>query len=179
MKSEGFDHLVNPHTVLYSSSSNFHLSVLMASLSTLGHSADSNSDTLSTYSEDSHNSQDMNSSQNSDDLEEDIALMELNEAQEIMPELVDMDVRLFDEDDSDESDKSDNDLGNDADEEEAWVDEVLESYCGPSVVKQVCKYIEDMYSTRYEEPHDKPVPCPLAQMPHVLKILKVKRPDHF
>ena len=80
---------------LYSSSSDSHLSVSMASLSTLGHSADSISDTSS---EDSHNSQDTNSSQTSDDLEEDVALMELDEALEIMPELVDMDVRLFDED---------------------------------------------------------------------------------
>jgi hypothetical protein len=62
------------------------------------------------------------------------------------------------EDDSDESDESDNDSDNDADDEEALVDEVLESYCGPSVAKQVRKYIEDMYSTRYEEPRDKPVP---------------------
>jgi len=137
---------------LYSSSSDSHLSVLMASLSTSGHSADSISDTSS---EDSHNSQDTNSSQTSDDLEEDVALMELDEALEIMPELVDMDVRLFDEDkdglesedDSDESDESDNDSGNDADDEEAWVDEVLESYCRPSVAKRVRKYIEDMYST--------------------------------
>jgi hypothetical protein len=143
----------------------------MASLSTSGHSAGSNSDTLSTSSEDSHNSQDTNSSQTSDDLEEDVALMELDEALEIMPELVDMDVRLFDEDDdtseeseddSDESNESDNDSGNDADDEEAWVDEVLESYCGPSVAKQVHKYIEDMYSTRYEEPCDKPIPRPPA-----------------
>ena len=132
---------------LYSSSSDSHLSVSMASLSTSGHSADSISDTLSTSSEDSHNSQDTNSSQTSDDLEEDVALMELDEALEIMPELVDMDVRLFDEDedgsesedDSDESDESDNDSGNDADDEEAWVDEVLESYCGPSVAKRVPK----------------------------------------
>jgi len=156
----------------------------MASLSTSGHSADSISDTSS---EDSHNSQDTNSSQTSDDLEEDVALIELDEALEIMPKLVDMDVRLFDEDkdglesedDSDESDESDNDSGNDADDEEAWVDEVLESYCRPSVAKRVRKYIEDMYSTRYEEPRDKPVPRPPAQMPHVLKILKVERPDHF
>jgi hypothetical protein len=114
--------------------------------------------------------------------------MEVDEALEIMPELVDMDVRLFDEDedgseesedDSDESDESDNDSGNDADDEEAWVDEMLESYCGPSVAKRVRKYIEDMYSTRYEEPRDKPVPRPPAQMPHVLKILKVERLDHF
>jgi hypothetical protein len=172
-----------PHTVLYSSSSDSHLSMSMASLSTSGHSTDSNSDTLSTSSEDSYNSQDTNSSQTSDDLEEDVALMELDEALEIMPELVDMDVRLFDEDDDtseeSEDDESDNDSGNDADDEEAWVDEVLESYCGPSVAKQVRKYIEDMYSTRYEEPRDKPVPHPPAQMPHVLKILKVERPDHF
>jgi hypothetical protein len=58
----------------------------MASLSTSGDSADSNSDILSTSSEESHNSQDTNSSQTSDDLEEDIALMELDEALEIMPE---------------------------------------------------------------------------------------------
>ena len=123
----------------------------MASLSTSGHSTDSNSDTLSTSSEDSYNSQDTNISQTSDDLEEDVALMELDEALEIMPELVDMDVRLFDEDDDtseeSEDDESDNNSGNDADDEEAWVDEVLESYCGPSVAKQVRKYIEDMYST--------------------------------
>jgi hypothetical protein len=114
-----------------------HLSVLMASLSTSGHSA---ADTLPISSEDSHNSQDTNSSQTSDDLEEDVTLIELDEALEIMPELVDMDVRLFDEDEdgsesedgSDESNESDNDSGNDADDEEALVDEVLESYCGPS-----------------------------------------------
>ena len=177
-----------PRTALYSSSSDSHLSVSMASLSSSDHSADSNADTLSTYSGDSHNSQDTNSSQTSDDLEEDVALMELDGALEIMPELVDMDVRLFDEDeddseesedDSDESGESDDDSGNDADNEEAWVDEVLESYCGPSVAKRVRKYIEDMYSTRYEESRDKPVPHPPAQMPHVLKILKVERPDHF
>ena len=82
--------------------------------------------------------------------------VKLNEALEIMPELVDMDVRLFDEhedgseeseDDSDKSDESANDSGNDTDDKEAWVDKMLESYCRPSVAKRVHKYIEDMYST--------------------------------
>jgi hypothetical protein len=56
----------------------------MVSLSTsIVNSADSNSDTLSTSSADSYNSQDTSdSSQTSNDLEEDVALIELNEALE-------------------------------------------------------------------------------------------------
>jgi hypothetical protein len=36
-----------------------------------------------------------------------------------------------------------------------------------------------MYSQQYEQPHNEPISQPTPQMPHVLKVLKVKFPDQF
>jgi hypothetical protein len=59
-----------------------------------------------------------------------------------------------------------------------WRREVR-SLFGPGYAKWVRKAIKQMYSTQYEEPRNKPVPCPLAQMPHTLEVLKDERPDLF
>lgn len=156
-------------------------SVASLSLST-GSDSDSDSDTLSTASsEDSLGSQSTSSSQTSEDFEEAIALMEVDEALEDMPDLVDFDFKLFDDDDEDEEeiDDDEDELGNEADDEEVWIDEELQSSFGPGYAKWVRKAIEQMYSTRYEEPRDEPVPRPPAQMPHTLEVLKDERPDLF
>jgi len=86
--------------------------------------------------------------------------MELDGALEIMPELVDMDVRLLmrmrddseeSEDDSDESDESDEDSGNDADNEEAWVARVLSLIVGPVLPSGCENILRTCTQHRYEE----------------------------
>ncbi|KIM80350.1 hypothetical protein PILCRDRAFT_9551 [Piloderma croceum F 1598] len=117
--------------------------------------SDSHLDTSSTTSlEDSLHSQSMRSSK---ELEDQLTLM------------------IFDEDDSDleedsesaddesgESDDDKDESGNEVDNEEFWADAEL----GPSfrlgIAKWVKKSIKQMYSMHYKEPHDKPVPQPLA-----------------
>jgi hypothetical protein len=114
-------------------------------------------------------------------------MMEVDEALESMPDLVDFDFKLFDDDseeeeesEDDETDESDEDeSGNEADNEDVWVDGELPSSFGPGTAKWVRKTIKQMYSMRYEEPHDEHIPCPPAQMPHTLEVLKVERPDQF
>jgi hypothetical protein len=103
-------------------------SVASLSLST-GSDLDSYSDTLSTTSsEDSLGSRSTSSSQTSKDFGDAIALMEVEEALEGMPDLVDFDFKLFGDDDDSDSEESDNDeneesededeLGNEANDEE-------------------------------------------------------------
>jgi hypothetical protein len=153
---------------------------------------DSHSDTSSTASTDSLHSQSTRSSETSEELEDELALMEVDEALESMPDLVDFDFMIFDDDDShseddsesadDESGESGDDKdesGNEADNEELWADAELGPSFGLGIAKQVKKSIKQMYSMRYEEPRDKPVPRPPAQMPHTLDVLKVERPDLF
>ena len=115
--------------------------------------------------------------------------MEVDEALEDMPDLVHLDFKVFDDDsDSEESeddetdeldeDESDEDeSGNEADDEDLWVDGELRSSFRPGTAKWVRKTIKQMYSMRYKEPRDKPIPRPPAQMPHTLEVLKVERPD--
>jgi hypothetical protein len=150
--------------------------------------SESYSDTLSTTSsEDSPDSGSMNSSQTSEDMEDAIALMEVDAAIEDMPDLVDFYFKVFDDDSDDdgsedhESEESDDEdeSGNEADDEEVWVDEELRSSFGPGYAKWVRQSIKRMYSTRYEEPRDEPIPRPPAQMPHTLEVLKDERPDIF
>jgi hypothetical protein len=152
--------------------------------------SDSHSDTSSTTSsEDSLHSQSTRSSETSEELEDELALMEVDEALESMPDLVNFDFRIFDDDDSedsesadDESGESDDDgdeSGNEADDEELWADAELGPSFGLGIAKWVKKSITQMYSMRYEEPRDKPVPRPPAQMPHTLDVLKAERPDLF
>jgi len=155
--------------------------------------SDSRSDTSSTTSsEDSLHSQSTRSSETSEELEDELALMEVDEALESMPDLVDFDFRIFDDDDSDleedsesvddesrESGDDEDESGNEADNEELWADAKLGPSFGLGIAKWVKKSIKQMYSMRYEEPRNKPVPRPPAQMPHTLDVLKVERPDLF
>jgi hypothetical protein len=154
-------------------------------------SSDSYSDTSSTASsEDSLDSQSTSGSQTSEEFENEVAMMEVDEALEDMPDLVDFDFKLFDDDsdsesEDDETDELDEDgsdedeSGNEADDEDVWVDGELQSSFGPGAAKWVRKTIKQMYSMRYEEPRDKPIPRPPAQMPHTLEVLKIERPDQF
>jgi hypothetical protein len=155
--------------------------------------SDSHSDTSSTTSsKDSLHSQSTRSSETSEELEDELALMEVDEALESMPDLVDFDFRIFDDDDSDleedsesaddesgQSDDDEDESGNEADNEELWADAELGPSFGLGIAKRVKKSIKQMYSMHYEEPRDKPVPRPPAQMPHTLDMLKVERPDLF
>jgi hypothetical protein len=72
--------------------------------------------------------------------------------------------------------ESEEDSGNEADDEEALDGERASQ---PRVARYVRSEIEQMYSRRYEEPRDEPISHPPPQMPHVLEVLKVERPDHF
>lgn len=115
--------------------------------------------------------------------------MEVDEGLEGMLHLVDFDFQVCNDDESeseesedDESETSDDDedeSGNEAGDEEVWVNGEVRSLFGSGYAKWVRKAIKQMYSTRYEEPRNKPVPCPLAQMPHTLEMLKDEGPDLF
>jgi len=153
--------------------------------------SDSYSDTSSTTSsEGSLDSQSMGDSQTSEELE--VAMMEVDEALEGMPDLVDFSFNLFDDDldseeesSDDEADELDEDgsdedeSGNEADNEKVWVDGELLSLFGPGIAKWVKKTIKQMYSMCYKEPRDEHIPRPPAQIPHTLEVLKVERPDQF
>ena len=97
--------------------------------------------------------------------------MEVDKALESMPDLVNFDFRIFDDDDSDleeDSESADDESrelgddedesGNKADNEELWADAELGPLFGLGIAKWVKKSIKQMYSMRYEEPCDKPVP---------------------
>ena len=105
--------------------------------------------------------------------------MQVDHALDDMPDLLPAGYPDSD-DDTDSTEHSDMDLeedsGNEADDEEA-LDEQRESR--PRVARYVRSEIEQMYSRRYEEPRDEPISHPPPQMPHVLEVLKVERPDHF
>jgi hypothetical protein len=128
----------------------------------------------------------MSSSQASEEFEVAVELMEVDEALEGMPELMDL---AFDDGDSEPDDNSEDDrseefededeLGNEADDDEVLVDGELWSSFRPGIAKWVRRTIKQMYSTCYEEPRDVPIPRPPAQMPHTLKVLKTERPDQF
>lgn len=170
-----------------SSSSDSELTALVMSQGpSTASDSDSHSDTSSTTSsEDSLHSQSMRSSKTSEELEDELVLMEVDEALESMPDLVDFYFRIFDDNDSDleedsesaddESGESDDDRdesGNEADNEVLWADAELRPLFGLGIAKRVKKSITQMYSMHYEEPHNKPVPQPPAQMCHTLMCSK-------
>jgi len=112
--------------------------------------SDSHLDTSSTISsEDSLHSQSMRSSETNKELKDELVLMEVDEALQSMPDLVDFDFRIFDDDDSDleedlesaddESKESDNDEDkskDEADNEESWADAELGPSFGLGIAKQ-------------------------------------------
>jgi hypothetical protein len=142
-----------------------------------------------TSSDSSLSSQSRSGSQTSEEPEDVLALMEIDEALESTPGLMGLDFAVLDSDDSDseqsgvdESDESDvdgDDSGNEADGEEAWDDEELQPSFRLGMAGWVRKVIQQMYSTRYEEPRNERISRPPAQMPHILDVFKVERPDYF
>lgn len=109
--------------------------------------------------------------------------MEVDVALNEMPELLPMGYSDSDSDDDSDwgEDQDSDDLGKDGDIEDLEAgdgyDDILKSR--PELGHHVRSAIDDMYSHRYEEPRDVPIPCAPPQMPHVLQVLKLERPDHF
>ena len=123
----------------------------------------------------------------SEDLDGELFATELDAVLEDMPEL--LPAGYPDSDDEESGEESDNqsepdsdsspeiNSGHDADDEAMLDDDGIG--LGPRLACYVRQSIDEMYSQRYEEPHDIPVPHPLPQMPYVLEVLKLEQPNHF
>lgn len=105
-------------------------------------------------------------------LDESLLLMEVEAA------LDEMKVPSEDSESDSTSESSEEDLGEEADDEEVH-DQRLEGQSRPKLAHFVRTTIETLYSKRYQQPRNIPVPRPPPQMPHVLTVLKLERPDHF
>lgn len=162
------------------------LSTSSISLSSSNSTTDSSLDTDSQTSDSSGYTA---SSQTASDLEN--AFREVKAVLDVMPDLVALDP---DSDDDSESEYESSDDSMDGGfEEDGWDEEGSENDAdiedsdvedmGQSSMlrlgRRIRVEISEMYSERYEEPHDVPIPRPPAQMPHVLRVLKHERPDHF
>lgn len=66
------------------------------------------------------------------------------------------------------------DADNEADEDDKILPQSLKSRLASTVREE----IEEMYSSRYEQPRTR-FPRPAADLPHVLTVYKTQRPDHF
>jgi predicted nuclease with TOPRIM domain len=109
----------------------------------------------------------MRSSKTSEELEDELALMVVDKALESMPDLVNFEFRICNNDNSDleedskslddESEDLDDDkdeLGKEADNEELWADAEFGSLFRLGITKQVNKSIKQMYSMCCKEPHN-------------------------
>lgn len=127
---------------------------------------------------------DSGSSHTSVNFEEEILFMEVDQALEGMPDLLPAGYPDSDDDwDSDDSDSesddstTDEELGNEGDDEELYDTEGIGS--DPRLARYVRNKIKEMYSHRYEEPRNIPISHPPPQMPHILRVTKIERPDQF
>lgn len=162
------------------------LSTSSISLSSSNSTTDSSLDTDSQTSDSSGYTA---SSQTASDLEN--AFREVEAVLDVMPDLVALDPDSDDDSESEYESSDDSMDGgfeedgwdeegseNDADIEDSDVEDMGQSSI-PRLGRRTRVEISEMYSERYEEPHDVPIPRPPAQMPHVLRVLKHERPDHF
>lgn len=166
------------------------LDVLSSSDPSDSETSDSDNSSTSSSSGGTTDTDSSSGSQTSEDLEEEMVLMEVDAELNGMPELVHN--RLFDDDDdsedgwgdssseSEEDSESDSELesGNDGDDEELWDDGMPSSF-GPGIAKRVRDSIMKMYSTRYEEPRDVPRSRPPPQIHHCLEVTKAENPEEF
>jgi hypothetical protein len=114
----------------------------------------------------------------SEDLEEELFFMQVDQAVDGMPELLPAGyMDSDDESDLDDSDESE-DSGNEADSE-GMEDGHGQVGSGPRLARYVRLTIEKMYESRYEQPCDIPISHPPPQMPHILHVTKLERPDQF
>lgn len=70
------------------------------------------------------------------------------------------------------------DSGDEADNEDEDEDEVISEDDGPTISQRIHKTLVDAFATRYQVPRNM-LPRGPAYMHHVLKVLKLQRPDHF
>jgi hypothetical protein len=107
-------------------------------------------------------------------LEEELLFMQVDEAVDGMPEL--LPAGYMDSDDESDSDESE-DSGNEADSE--GMEDGGQFGSGPRLAQYVRQMVERMYESRYEHPRDIPISHPPPQMPHILSVTKLERPDQF
>ena len=100
--------------------------------------------------------------------------MQVDEAIDGMPELLPAD--YMDSDDESDSDESE-DSGNDADSK--GMEDGVQQFGSHLKARYVRQTVERMYESCYEQPCNIPISHPPPQMPHILTVTKLERPDQF